>query len=154
MTGVGDPPLGDLVTPDIHAMTTGIGLDSVALSPNLVTTDTGVIANMTTTGTAPVPSTGLSITAPHITGAPVHTATAGTLPTADLLPTATPPETTADLDIAPDNASTNKPEDHQQHRHHLANMKTGNRSINRSPLMIHPQNITAQTTVKLTLKMI
>ena len=104
---------------------------------------------MTTAGTTPVPSTGLPIAAPHATGAPVHTATIGTLPTADLLLIVTSPGMTADLDIAPDNASTNQPEDPQQlHRHHLANMKTENRNINRSLLMIHHLNITAQTKVK------
>ena len=155
MTGVGDPPLGNPVTPDIHAMTTGIGLDSVALGPNLMTTDTGVIADMTTTGTAPVPSTDLPIVAPHVTGAPVHIATAETLPTADLLLTTTPPGIIAGPDIAPDNANTNQPEDQQQqHRHHLKNMKTRNKDITKSQLMTNHQNITAQMKVKPTLKMI
>ena len=155
MTGVGDPPLGDLVTPDIHAMTTGIGLDSVAHDPDSVTTDTEVIANMTTTGTTPVPSTDLPIAAPCVTGSPVYTTTTGTLPTADLLFTTTPPKMTAGLNIAPDDANTNKPKDHQQqHRHHLTTMKTRNRNINRLPLTIHPQNITAQMKVRLTPKMI
>ena len=136
-------------------MTKGIGLDSVAHGPNPATTGTGVIAVMTTAGTAPVPSTDPPVTAPPITGAPVHTATVETLPTADLLLAITPPKTTADLSTAPDNASTNLSKDHQmQHRHHLLNMKTGDRNINRSLLMIHPQNIIVQMTVKLTLKMI
>ena len=120
-----------------------------------MTTDTGVIADMTITETTPAPFTDLPIAASCVTEAPVHTATTGTLPTADLLLTATPPKMTADPDITPDIASTNQPEDHwQQHRHHLANMRTGNRNINRLLLMIHLWNITAQTTVKLTLKMI
>ena len=149
MTGVGDPPLGDPVTPDVHAMTTGTGLDSVALNPNLITTDIGVIACMNTTGTVPDPSIDLPVTAPCIIGASVHTTTAETLPTADLLLTAIPPKMIADLNIAPDNANTNQPEDHQQqHRHHLGNMKTRNKKINKSSLMIHPQNITAQMKVK------
>ena len=136
-------------------MTKGIGLDSATLGPDLVTIDTGVIVDMTTTGTAPIPSTDLPIAAPHTTGAPVHTATIGTLPTADLLLAITSPEMTADLDIVPDNASTNQPEDPQQlHRHHLANMKTENRNINRSLLMIHHWNITAQMKVKPIPKMI
>ena len=155
MTGVGDPPLGDPVTLDTHAGTTGIGLDSVALNPNLVTTDTGVIADMTTTGTIPDPSIDLPVTAPCITGAPVYTTTADTPPTADCLPTVTPPKMTADLDITPDNATTNQPKDHpQQHRHHLENMKTRNKNINKSQLVTHHQNITAQMKVKLILRMI
>ena len=134
-------------------MTTEIGLDSVTLSTDLVTTDTGVIADMTTAGITPDPSIDLPVTAPHVTGAPAHTTTTETLPTTDLLLTATPPEITADLDIAPDNANTNQPKDHdEQHRHHLR--KTKNKNINRSPLTIHPQNITAQMKVKLTLRMI
>ena len=136
-------------------MTTGIGLDSVALGTDLVTTDTGAIANMTTAGTTQVSSIDPPVAAPHITGAPVHTTTTGTLPTVDLLLAATPPEMTAGLNIAPDNANTNKPEAPQQHhKHHLTNMKTRNRNLNRLPLTIHPRNNTAQTKVKPTLKMI
>ena len=103
-----------------------------------MTIDIGVIVDMTTAGTAPVPSTDLPIAAPHTTGAPVHTTTIGTLPTAELLLAVTPPEMTADPDMVPDNASTNQPEDPQQlHRHHLTNIKTENKNINRSLLMIH-----------------
>ena len=155
MTGVGDPPLGDPVTPGVHTMTTGTGPDSATLDPILVTTDIGAIANTNTAGTIPDPSIDLPIAAPHITGAPVHTTTAETLPTADLLLLAMiSPEMTADLDIAPDNANTDQPEDHQQqHRHHPENMKTRNRNINKSPLMIHLPNITAQTKVKVTPRM-
>ena len=65
--------------------------------PDPVTTDTGVIADMTTAGTAPVPSTDPPIAAPCVTGAPVHTTTIETLLTADLLLAITPPEMTADL---------------------------------------------------------
>ena len=46
---------------------------------------------------------------------------------------------TADLDIAPDTANTNQPEDQQQqHRHHLGNMKIRNKNINKSPLYDPP----------------
>ena len=155
MTGEGDPPLGNSVTPDVHAMTTGTGLDSVALDPDLVTTDTGVTANMNTAGTTPGHSIGLPIAAHHVIGAPAYTASAETLPIIDHLLAAIYPEMIADLDIAPDTTNTNQPEDHQQqHRHHLENMKIRNKNIDKSPLTIHPWNITAQTTVKLTLRMI
>ena len=155
MTEEGDPPLGVQITPDIHAMTTGTGLDSVALNPNLVTMDTGVTADMNTTGTAPGHSIGLPTTAHHIIGAPAHTATTETLPTIDHLLAAIPPKMTADLAIAPDTPNTNQPKDHHhQHRHHLRNMRIRNKNINKSPLMIHPRNITAQMTVKPTLRMI
>ena len=89
-----------------------------------------------------------------IIGAPVHIATAETLPTPDLLATI-PPETTADLGITPNTANTNQPEDHQQqHEHHLENMKTRNKNINKLSLMIHHQTITVQMKVKATQRMI
>ena len=109
---------------------------------------------MNTTGTIQDPSKDIPIAAPHVIGAPAHIATAETLPTADLL-AATPPETTADLDITLNTTNTNQPKDHQQqHRHHLGNMKTGNKNKNKSSLMIHHQNITVQMEVKETWRMI
>ena len=123
MTGEGDPPLGNPVTPDIHAMTTGTGLDSVTLDPDLITMDTGVTANMNTAGITLGHSIGPPTTAHCITGAPAQTTTADTLPTIDHLLAAIPPKMIADLAIAPDTTNTNQPEDHhQQHRHHLGNM--------------------------------
>ena len=136
-------------------MTTGTGLDSVALDPDLKTMGAGVTADMNTAGTTPGHSIGLPIAAHHIIGAPAHTATAETLPTIDHLLAAISPEMIADLNIAPDTANTNQPKDHQQqHKHHRENMKISNKNINKSPLTIHPRNITAQTTVKPTLRMI
>ena len=109
---------------------------------------------MSTAGTAQDPSIDLPITAPCIIGAPVHITTAETLPTPDLLATI-PPETTADLGITPNIANTNQPEDHhQQHKHHLENMKTRNKIINKLSLMIHHQTTTVQTKVKVTQRMI
>ena len=109
---------------------------------------------MNTTGTTQDPSIDLPITAPCIIGAPVHIATTETLPTPDLLATI-PPEMTADPNITPNTANTNQPEDQQQqHKHHLGNMKTGNKNINKSSLMIHQQTITVQMTVKVTWRMI
>ena len=153
-TGIGDPPLGNPVTPGICAMTTGTGSDSATLNPILITTVIGAIANMNTAGTIQDSSIDLPVAAPHVIGAPVHIATTETLPTADLL-TIIPPEMTADLDITPNTANTNQPKDHQQqHRHHPRNMKTGNRKENKSSLMIHHQNITVQKKVKATQRMI
>ena len=109
---------------------------------------------MNTTGTIQDPSIDLLITAPCIIGAPAHIATTETLPTADLL-AAAPPEMTADLNITPNTANTNQPKDQQQqHRHHLRNIKTGNKNKNKSSLMIHHQNITVQMKVKATWRMI
>ena len=112
------------------------------------------IANMSTAGTAQDPSIDLPIAAPCIIGAPVHIATAETLPTPDLL-AAIPPETMAHLSITPNTTNTNQPEDHQQqHEHHLKNMKTRNKNINKLSLMIHHQTITVQMKVKTTQRMI
>ena len=109
---------------------------------------------MSTTGTAQDPSIDLPITAPHVIGAPVHIATAETLPTPDLLATI-PPEMTADLGITPNTTNTNQPEDQQQqHEHHLKNMKTRNKNINKLSLTIHHQTITVWMKVKATWRMI
>ena len=109
---------------------------------------------MSTAGTAQDPSIDLPITASHVIGAPVHIATAETLPTQDLL-TTIPPEMTADLSITPNTANTNQPKDHQQHHeHHLKNMKTRNKNINKLSLTIHHQTITVQMKVKATQRMI
>ena len=109
---------------------------------------------MSTTGTAQDPSIDLPIAAPHIIGAPVHIATAETLPTPDLL-TTIPLETTADLGITPNTTNTNQPEDHHhQHEHHLKNTKTRNRNINKLSWMIHHQTITVRWKVKATRRMI
>ena len=153
MTGVGDPPLGTPVTPDLHAMTTGTDLDSVALDPDLITTDIGITANMNTAGIIPNHSIDLPTAVPYVIGAPVYTATTETHPTTDLHPTGIPPKMTAGCDIAPGDINTNQPRDlHQHHRHHLGNM--GTKDINRLPSMTHPQNITAQMKVKTTPRMI
>ena len=109
---------------------------------------------MSTAGTAQDPSIDLPVAAPCIIGAPVHIATAETLPTPDLL-AAIPLETTADLGITPNTTNINQPEDQQQqHEHHLKNMKTRNRNINKLSLTIHPQTITVWMKVKVTQRMI
>ena len=98
--------------------------------------------------TAPDPSIDLSVTAPRTIWAPVYIATAETCPTSDLL-TTIPPEMTADLSITPNTTNTNHSKDHQQqHEHHLKNMKTRNKNINKLSLMIHHQTITVQMKVK------
>ena len=74
MTEVGDLPLDTPATPDVHAMTTGTDLDSVALNPNPVTTAIGVVATRTLIEVTPDHSTDLPITTSHMTEAPVPTA--------------------------------------------------------------------------------
>ena len=149
MTEVEDPPLGTPVTLDIHAMTTGTGLDTVALNPDCITTDIGVTANMNTAETIPDHSTD----PPHVIGAPVHIATKETCPTENLHLTAIPLEMTEDLDIAQRDTNTNRPVDpHLHHRHHHGDM--GTRGINKLPSMTHHQNTTAQMKVKAIWRMI
>ena len=125
-------PLQDITaTPDAHAMNTGTGLDSVTLDPDPVTTIIGVVATMTLIGVNPDHSTNLPIATSHVIEAPVPTTTVMTQPTADLPLTGIPPEMTADLDIDPENNTTNQPEDlHLLHTLHPGNLRTGN--INRS----------------------
>ena len=115
---------------------TGTDLDSVALDPNPITTAIGVVAAMTLIGVDPNHSTDLPITTSHVIEAPVPTTTIVTHPTTDLPLTGIPPKMTADLDIDPENNTTNQPEDlHLLHTHHPGNLRTGN--INRSQLPTH-----------------
>ena len=100
MSEVEDPPLGTPATQDAHAMTTGTGLDTVALDPNCITIDIEVTANMNTTETVPGHSTDPPIAATLTIGAPAHTATKEIHLTENVLLTTTPLEMTADLDIA------------------------------------------------------
>ena len=153
MTGVEDPPLYVTVTPDAHTMTAGTDLDSVA--PNLTTVNTaiGVVAARTLTEVAPDHSTDLPIAASHVTGALVPTAVITTHLTADLHLIGILPEMTADLNIDAGNNTTNQPKDlHPLHRHHLGNIRT--RDTNKSQLMTHHQNTTAQVTMTVTQMMI
>ena len=153
MTGEGDPPLGNPVTPDIHAMNTGTDLDSVTLDPDPITTTIGVVAAMTLIGVEPDHSTDLPITTSHVIEAPVPTAAVTTHPTADLPLTGIPPEMTADLDIDLENNTTNWPKDlHPLHTLHPGNLRTGN--INRSQSTTHHQNTIAQMTMTATPMMI
>ena len=147
-------PLPDItVTPATHTMNTGIDLDSVTLGPDPVTTAIGVVAAMTLVGVDPDHSTDLPIATSHVIEAPAPTAAVATHPTADLPLTGTPPKMTADLDIDPENNTTNWPKDlHPLHTLHPGNLRTGN--INRSQSMTHHQNTIVQMTTTVTLMMI
>ena len=59
MTGMEDPPLDIIVTPDAHTMITRIDPDSVAPDLAPVTTDIGVVATRTPIEVAPDHSTDL-----------------------------------------------------------------------------------------------
>ena len=153
MTEVGGLLLDITAIPDAHASNTGTDLDSVTLDPNLVTTAIGVVAATTLVEVDPDHSTDLPIATSHMIEAPVPTAAVMTHPTTDLLPTGIPPEMTADLDVDPENYTTNQLEDlHPLHTHHPGDLRTGN--INRSQLMTHHQNTRAQMTMTATRMMI
>ena len=152
-TGVEDPPLDIIVTPDAHTMIIRIDPDSVA--PNLipVTTDTGVVAARTPVEVTPDHSIDLPIAVSQDTTALVPTTTAMTHLTADLHLIGILPEMTADLDINPGSNTTDQPKDpHPPHRHHLGNIRI--RDTSKSPLMTHHQNTTAQMTMTVTQRMI
>ena len=153
MTEVEGPLLDITATPDAHAMNIGTDLGSVAFDPDPITTTIGVVAAMTLIGVDPDHSMDLPIATSHAIEAPVPTTAIVTHPTADLPLTGIPPEMTADLNIDPENSTTNWPEDlHPLHTLHPGNLRTGN--INRSQSMTHHQNTIAQMTMTVTLMMI
>ena len=98
LTGVIDPPLDIVATPDILTMITRIDRGSV----------TPVI---TPIGVTPGHSTDLPNVVSHATEAQVPTTTAMTHHTADLHPIGIFPEMTADLDTNPKNTTTNQHKD-------------------------------------------
>ena len=153
MTGVIDPPLDAIATPDSHTMITRI--DPVSVAPNLapITIDIGVVATKTPTEVAPGHSTDLPPIVSHITGAQVPTSTAMTHCTADLHLIGILPEMTAALDINPENNTTDWPTDPcPPCKHHLGNTRIGD--TNKSSLMSHHQNTTAQMIMTVTQRMI
>ena len=153
MTGMGNPPLDVIVTPDAHTMITRIDPDSVA--PNLapITTDIGVVATRTPIEVSLDHSTDLPIAVSHVTGALVPTATTVTHLTKDLHLIGISPKMTADLDINPRSNTTDWPEDHHPPcRHHLGNIRI--RDTSKSPLTTHHQSTTAQMTMTVTQRMI
>ena len=119
-TGVIDPPLDIIATPDILTMMTGIDPGSVVPDPTHITTGIGVAAIITPTGATPGHSTGLPDIVSHATEAQVPTAIAITHHTTDLHPIGILPEMTADLDPNPKNNITNQHKDpHPPHKQHL-----------------------------------
>ena len=119
-TGMIDPPLGIIVTPDVLSMITRIDLGLVIPDPTHITIDIGVAAIMTPIGATPGHSTDLSDVVSHATEAQVPTAIAVTHCTADLHPMEIFPEMTADLDTNHENNITNWHKDpHPPHKQHL-----------------------------------
>ena len=101
ITGVIDPPLDIIATPDILTLITRIDPGSVIPNPTHITTGIGVAAITTPIGVTPGHSTALSNMVSHTTEAQVPTAIAMTHHTADLHPIGIFPEMTADLDTNP-----------------------------------------------------
>ena len=101
MTGIIDPPLDIIATPDVHTMITRIDPDSVAPSPAPVIIDIGVAAPRTPIEITPGHSTDLPDVVSHVTGVQVPTTTTATHCTADLQLIGILPKMTADLDINP-----------------------------------------------------
>ena len=134
-TGMIDPPLGIIATPDILTMITRI-------DPGLVVPDL-----------APGHSTDLPNIVSHTKEAQVPTSIAMTHCTADLHPIGIFPMMTADLDTNPENNITNWHKDpHPPHKQHLGSIRI--RDTSRSPLTTHPQNTTAQMIMIVTQRMI
>ena len=153
MTGMINPPLDIIATPDVHTMITRIDPDSVAPGPSPITIDIGVAATTTPIEVAPGHSTHLPTIVSHITGALVPTTTAMTHHTTDLHLIGILPEMTADLDVNPKNNTTDQPADpHPPRKHHLRNIRI--RHTSKSPLMTHHQNTTAQMIMTVTQRMI
>ena len=134
-------------------MITRIGPGLVIPNPAHITMDIGVAAVMTPIGATPGHSTDPPNVVSHATGAQVPTTITVTHCITDLQPVGIFPEMTADLDTNPENNITNWHTDpHQTHKQHLGSTKIGD--TNRSQLMIHHQNTTAQMIMIVTPKMI
>ena len=152
-TGMKDPPLDVIATPDIHTMITRIDADSVPPNLTLITTDIGIVATRTPTEVTPVHSTDLPTIVSYITGAPVPTTTAMTHCTADLHLIGILPAMTADLNINPKSKTTDQPMDpHPLHKHHLGNIRI--RDTSKSSLTTHHQSTTAEMIMTVTQRMI
>ena len=104
-------------------------------------------------GATPGHSAHLPDAVSHATKAQVPTTIAMTHHTTDLHPIGTFPEMTADLATNPENNITNWHKDpHQTLKQHLGSIRI--RDTNRSQLMIHHPNTTAQMIMIVTQRMI
>ena len=143
MTGMKDPPLDIIVTPDVHTMITRIDPDSVAPDLTPITTDIGVVATWTPAEVTPGHSTDLPAIVSHVTGAPVLTATTTTHLTTDLHLIGILPEMTADLDKNPTSNTTDWPADpHPLCKHQLGNIRI--RDTSKLLSMTHCWSTTAE----------
>ena len=153
LTGMIDPPLDIIATPDIHTMITRIYPGSVIPGPTPVTIDIGVAAIRTPIEATPGHPTDLPDIVSHATEAQVPTTTAVTHHTVDLHLIGILPTMTADLDTNPKNNTTDRHKDpHPPCQQHLGNIRI--KDTSRSPLMTHHQNTTAQMIMRVTQRMI
>ena len=102
-TGMIDPPLDIIATPDVHTMITRIDPGSVIPGPAPVAIDIGVSAARTPIEAAPGHSTDLPDAVFYATEAQVPTTTVMTHCTVDLYLIGILPKMTADLDTNPEN---------------------------------------------------
>ena len=123
-TGMIDPPLGIIATPDVLTMITRIDQGLVVPDPAHITIDIGVAAVMTPIGATPGHSTDLPDVVSHATEAQVPTTTTVTHCTADLHLIGIFPEMTADLNTNPENNITNWYKDPRlPHKQHLGSIR-------------------------------
>ena len=106
ITGMIDPPLDIIATPDILTMITKIDPGSVIPDPAHIQTGIEVAAITTSIGVTPGHSTDLPNVVSHATEAQVPTAIVVTHHTTDLHPIGLFPEMTADLNTNPENTTT------------------------------------------------
>ena len=151
-TGVIDPPLDIVATPDILTLITRIDPGSVIPDPTHITIGIGVAAIMTPIGATPGHSTDPPDVVSHATEVQVPTVIAVTHCTTDLHLIGIFPKMTADLNTNPKNNITNQHKDPHPHKQHLGSTRIRNKS--RSSLMTRPQNTTAQMIMIVTQRMI
>ena len=132
-----------IATPGIPTMTIETGTDSVDLNLTHIIPVIGVTVVVILTEATLDHFTSLHAIAPCITGAPAHTATAGTHCITDPHHTDNSPEMTVDPEhINPTGNTTNPHKDHLPvHNQHPGSPRI--EGINRLQLMIHHQNIIA-----------
>ena len=152
-TGMIDPPLGIIATPDILTIITGIGPGLVIPDPAHIIMDIGEAEVMTPIGATPDHSTDLPSIVSHATEAQAPTTIAVTHCTTDLHPIGIFPEMTADPDTNPKNNITTQHKDPcQTHMQCLGSIRI--EDTNRSQLVIHHPNTTLLMIMIVTLRTI
>ena len=143
LVGMTDQHLRIIATPGIPTMTIGTGTDSVDLNLANITLDIGVTVAVIIAEVVLDHFNDPYAIILHATGAQAHTTTAETNHIADPHHTGTSLKMTVDPEhINPPGTITNLQKDHLPvHNQHPGSLRI--EGINRSQLMIHPQNIIA-----------